>query len=318
MLEKSLVGIYLSDEAITGVFVEKDKKQGKWRYKMDFHHPLPPGLIINGQTASLEELEATVKPLVNQHKLAGKRVIFLADAVSVINRLVTMPIISNHELREAVYWEIKPFWTLGMEELFFDYVVLQQDKGGQTQQVYIAALAKKQAIDFVHFLKGVGLIPWRIESKWMVLLRLWGLMADESWRKDEKVGLTCLFLAAKGSGQFVVNDSQQGFVVRQVLFQNQVEVEKLIQEYSQISFYLQGKYQKKLTRIKIIGNIDQLFLNHLANEGIEATVIDGSSLLNHSLLEWEKGEYITKLDKESSANLAFAFGLILGEVSNEA
>jgi Tfp pilus assembly PilM family ATPase len=318
MLEKSLVGIYLSDEAITGVCVKKDKKQGKWRYKMEFHHPLSPGLVTNGQIARPEELPATIKPILSQYKLAGTRVNFLADTSSVINRLVTMPIISDCELKEAVYWEIKPFLTYDIEEIFFDYVVLQQNKEEQLQQVYIAALAKKQAIDYVHFLKEVGLTPWRIESKWMVLFRLWGLMEDETWKNNQQDGLTCLFLVAKGTGQFVVRDSQQGFAVRQVLFQDQAEVEKIIQEYSQISFYLQGKYQKKLKEIKVIGNIDHFFLNHLANEGIEVTVIERSALLNHSLVMRETGEHLSRFEKEYLADLAFAFGLVLGEVSNEA
>jgi Tfp pilus assembly PilM family ATPase len=319
LLEKSLAGVYLTDRAITGTLVEKEKKLGRWRYKGHFHHPLPPDLVVNGQIARREELQAIVRPILNRHKLAGKRVNFLADTAAIINRLVTMPIISRHgQLKEAVYWEIKPFLPYDPAEIYFDYTVLQRNNKDRLQQVYIAALAKKQAIEYVHFLQGVGLTPWRIESKWMVLFRLWQLMNDEKGNNSRHEGLACLLLAAKDAGQFIVRDAQQGFAVRQVLFRGGMEAEKFILEFNQISYYLQGKYQQKLIEVKVIGQIASQFLDHLANEGIAATVVNPASFHSAAPFISAMEADQTKFHEDSLADLALAFGLVLGEVSNEA
>lgn len=315
------LGLYISDSNITGVYVEKDRKGLIWVKDAFNYHLAAKGMPDQERAIDKQHLTRELKAILKEKGLTGKKTTFAINSGHLINRLVNMPILTKAELKEAACWEIKPFLALGIEQMTFDYAVLQEIKDENNReiyQVYIAAMPKSMVTHNIKLVRESGLVPWRLESVWIVLFRLWQLLKIENGREDANDNyLPCLFFCDHNKGHIIVNDLFQGFTVRQTIRQKQEQDNIIIDEFNHIKLYLQEKYQKNINRVVVIGDSVKRYHTALTNLGEEMGSIDINDILKIARTSGAE-EYLKEFSEHYTGNFAIALGLGIGEMLNEA
>lgn len=121
-------------------------------------HPIPP-------EEEREEREAQIIGLVNgfvsRHSIRRDRAHLSIPRQKVIGRFIRLPIATRENLRKVIEYELTKYTPFKPEEVFFDYVLLKEEKDWMT---LFAAFAKRSEIEStLSLLKKIGIRPVSIQ-----------------------------------------------------------------------------------------------------------------------------------------------------------
>ena len=146
------------------------------------------GIVKNG---NIENAGGIIKAIDRARKKAGittKNVICSLPESKSFLRVVTIPQMEKTEVAEAIKWEIEAAIPLSIDQVYYDWQILNQrlTKDKRQMDVIIVAVSKKFINDFVFVLRKAGLVAYGFEVE--------PVAEANSLLRDEEKGVTTMII----------------------------------------------------------------------------------------------------------------------------
>ncbi|OGC50116.1 hypothetical protein A2716_01470 [candidate division WWE3 bacterium RIFCSPHIGHO2_01_FULL_40_23] len=174
----NVVGLDLGIRNFKAIEIKKEKGMAELvRYGIS--ETIPANLL----SETKEELEKYSKELLlffNESGFSTPNVIVALPETSVFTRIITVPKMSEKELKSAMMFEAEQYIPLPLKEVNFDFQILNDDtvdKGNMS--VLLVAAAKTLINKYIKILKDAKLTPVGLEPETLSLARIVGDKIDQ-------------------------------------------------------------------------------------------------------------------------------------------
>jgi len=122
--------------------------------------PLPPDLIVDGYIIDSPRLVEAIKGLISEAGIKVKDVtIGVSGHSTVIVKRVSLPQMSEEELRESIKFEAEQYIPFGIEDVNIDFQILGQNVAKNQIDVIIVAAKKDKIDEYISTVREAGLNP---------------------------------------------------------------------------------------------------------------------------------------------------------------
>ena len=157
------------------------------------------GLIENGEIKNVDAVVDAIKRVRKKAGISTKNVICSLPESKAFLRIVTIPQMKNEEVAEAIKWEIEAAIPLSIDQVYYDWQVLDRrlTKDKRQIDVIIVAVSKEFINSFIYILKKAGLTTYGFEIESVA-------QANSLLRDSEKGATTMIIDVGDRSTSFVV------------------------------------------------------------------------------------------------------------------
>jgi type IV pilus assembly protein PilM len=157
---KSLVGLDIGSSAVKAIEL---KPAGKG-YKVGAIgvEPIPPDSIVDGAIIDSAAVADAIRRLFLNKQFRAKRVAASLSGNSVIVKKITLPVMSEQELGESIYWEAEQYIPFDIQDVNLDYEVIDPGTGPDSQgamEVLLVAAKKDKIADYTGVIAQAGRTP---------------------------------------------------------------------------------------------------------------------------------------------------------------
>ena len=156
---KSLVGLDIGSSAVKAVEL---KPSGKgYRVTAFGWEPVPPDSIVDGAIIDGGTVADAIRRLFEGRKIKTKEVAASLSGNAVIVKKITLPVMTDAELSESIYWEAEQYIPFDVQDVNLDYQVLESpDAAGKgTMDVLLVAAKKEKIADYTGVIAQAGRQP---------------------------------------------------------------------------------------------------------------------------------------------------------------
>ena len=349
--ESNVFGLDLSDLSVKVVKIED---HGATEYVASYaSYPLSSGCIVDGEIKKRDQIISAIKKVMEiagPKKIKTKKVICSLPETKAFLRIISLPIMDDLEMQEAIKWEMEANIPLPLDQVYYDWQIIPatilQEKN--KMHILVVAVAKTTVDQTMEVLESAGLDPVGLEIESIAQAR--SLLNE----KDEKStvmivdigdcrtsfsvtkgGLPCFTSSIPLCGQTLTDVIAKGMKISfeeaekikvnygiggdfkdgLLLKMQQPVLENLAQEIERsIDFYLTGlKYSENIDKIILCGggaNTKGMLVYLSKKLGRDIEI--GNSWAN---MNPGKNMYIIK--KEQSVQYSTAIGLALKAIHYE-
>ncbi len=154
---KNLVGLDIGSSAVKAVEL---KPAGKG-YKITAFgsEPIPPDSIVDGAIIDGAAVAEAIRRLFETRKITTKEVAASLSGNAVIVKKITLPVMTEAELAESIYWEAEQYIPFDIQDVNLDYQILEPgDPASQTpsMEVLLVAAKKEKIADYTGVIAQAG------------------------------------------------------------------------------------------------------------------------------------------------------------------
>jgi type IV pilus assembly protein PilM len=153
---KSLVGLDIGSSAVKAVEL---KPAGK-AYKVSAFgsEPVPPDSIVDGAIIDGGAVADAIRRLFDGRGIKTKDVAASLSGNAVIVKKITLPVMTEAELAESIYWEAEQYIPFDIQDVNLDYQILDSGtRGGKgTMEVLLVAAKKEKIADYTGVIAQAG------------------------------------------------------------------------------------------------------------------------------------------------------------------
>jgi type IV pilus assembly protein PilM len=154
---KSLVGLDIGSSAVKAVEL---KPSGKG-YKVTAFgaESVPPDSIVDGAIIDGAAVADAIRRLFETRKIQTKDVAASLSGNAVIVKKITLPVMSDTELAESIYWEAEQYIPFDIQDVNLDYQILDPGDaaaGKATMDVLLVAAKKEKIADYTGVIAQAG------------------------------------------------------------------------------------------------------------------------------------------------------------------
>ena len=154
---KALVGLDIGSSAVKAVEL---KASGK-TYKVTAFgtEPLPPDSIVDGAIIDGAAVADAIRRLFEGRNIKTKDVAASLSGNAVIVKKISLPIMSEGELAESIYWEAEQYIPFDIQDVNLDYQILDRGdaaSGKGTMDVLLVAAKKEKIADYTGVIAQAG------------------------------------------------------------------------------------------------------------------------------------------------------------------
>jgi type IV pilus assembly protein PilM len=168
-LSKNAFGLDLSDLSVKVVQMQEE---GKERRVVSFGSAeISQGSIDGGEIVRQEEVVAAIKKAIagaGPKKIKNKKVICSLPETKAFLRIISLPQMKQEEVREAIRWEIEANIPMAVDQVYYDWQILDNSVTGEEgkMNILVVAFSKKVINEFLETLELAGLevVGMEIES----------------------------------------------------------------------------------------------------------------------------------------------------------
>ena len=157
---KSLVGLDIGSSAVKAVEL---KASGKSYKVVGFGaESIPPDSIVDGAIIDAASVADAIKRLFDSRKLHTREVAASLSGNAVIVKKITLPVMTEAELAESIYWEAEQYIPFDIQDVNLDYQILDPGDataGKSTMDVLLVAAKKEKIADYTGVIAQAGLNP---------------------------------------------------------------------------------------------------------------------------------------------------------------
>jgi type IV pilus assembly protein PilM len=157
---KSLVGLDIGSSAVKAIEL---KPAGKgYKVAAIGVEPIPPDSIVDGTIIDSVAVSDAIRRLFAGKQLKAKEVAASLSGNSVIVKKITLPVMSEQELSESIYWEAEQYIPFDIQDVNLDYEVLDAGTGADSQgamEVLLVAAKKDKIADYTGVITQAGRTP---------------------------------------------------------------------------------------------------------------------------------------------------------------
>jgi len=155
---KPVVGLDIGSSAVKAVEL---KPQGKtFRVSAFGSEPVPPDSIVDGAIIDGGAVADAIRRLFENKAFKTKEVAASLSGNAVIVKKISLPVMSEAELSESIFWEAEQYIPFDIQDVNLDYQIL--DKGGDgkgTMDVLLVAAKKEKIADYTGVISQAGRVP---------------------------------------------------------------------------------------------------------------------------------------------------------------
>jgi type IV pilus assembly protein PilM len=142
---RSLIGLDLGSSAIKAVELKTSGKSSKVAaYGAE---PLPPDSIVDGTIIDSDAVVAALKRLFERGRFKATDVAASLSGNAVIVKKISLPVMSDAELAESIYWEAEQYIPFDIQDVNLDYQVTgTSDVSGKAMMDVLLVAAKNEKI----------------------------------------------------------------------------------------------------------------------------------------------------------------------------
>jgi type IV pilus assembly protein PilM len=154
---KSLVGLDIGSSAVKAVEL---KGAGKG-YKVTAFgsEPVPPDSIVDGAIIDGAAVADAIRRLFDSRAIKTKEVAASLSGNAVIVKKITLPVMTEAELAESIYWEAEQYIPFDIQDVNLDYQILDAGDGPNgkgTMDVLLVAAKKEKIADYTGVIAQAG------------------------------------------------------------------------------------------------------------------------------------------------------------------
>lgn len=159
-------GLDLSDLSVKVIQLKGDGNEIKLKSYGSVAIPL--GSISDGEIIKKENVVVSIKKAIEKaepEKIRSKKVICSLPETKGFLRIINLPKMDEEEIREAIKWEIEANIPLSVDQVCYDWQLLDKVFGKQDDKisVLVVAVSKKTVNQFLEVLELSGLEPMGLE-----------------------------------------------------------------------------------------------------------------------------------------------------------
>jgi type IV pilus assembly protein PilM len=152
---KSLVGLDIGSSAVKAVEL---KPAGKGHKVTAFgSEPVPPDSIVDGAIIDGAAVADAIRRLFEGRGIKTRDVVASLSGNAVIVKKITLPIMTQAELAESIYWEAEQYIPFDIQDVNLDYQILDPgDSAKGTMDVLLVAAKKEKIADYTGVIAQAG------------------------------------------------------------------------------------------------------------------------------------------------------------------
>jgi type IV pilus assembly protein PilM len=124
--------------------------------------PIPPDSIVDGAIIDSAAVADAIRRLFLNKQFRAKNVAASLSGNSVIVKKITLPVMSEQELGESIYWEAEQYIPFDIQDVNLDYEVIDPGTGPDSQgamEVLLVAAKKDKIADYTGVIAQAGRTP---------------------------------------------------------------------------------------------------------------------------------------------------------------
>ena len=157
---KSVVGLDIGSSAVKAVEL---KAAGKGYKVVAFAiEPVPPDSIVDGAIIDAAAVADAIKRLFENKAFKTKEVAASLSGNAVIVKKINLPVMTEAELSESIYWEAEQYIPFDIQDVNLDYQILNAGTGADSQgtmDVLLVAAKKEKIADYTGVISQAGRTP---------------------------------------------------------------------------------------------------------------------------------------------------------------
>jgi type IV pilus assembly protein PilM len=157
---KSLVGLDIGSNTVKAIELKPSGKT--YRVSAIAVQPVPPDSIVDGSIIDSGAVTDSLGRMFSSKQFKGKEVAASLSGNSVIVRRITLPVMSESELSESIYWEAEQYIPFDIQDVNLDYQIINGARGGDgqgTMEVLLVAAKKDKIADYTNVITQAGRTP---------------------------------------------------------------------------------------------------------------------------------------------------------------
>lgn len=154
-------GLDLSDLSVKGVWIEEEG--GKHVFRSYASVSFPNGAVMDGEIRDEEAVVAAIRKLSllgKPGRIKTKKVVCSLPETKAFLRIITLPHIPESEVGEAIKWEIEANIPLSLDQVYYDWQVLNDelfhDQAKEKTFVLVVAVARNVVDTFYDVVERAG------------------------------------------------------------------------------------------------------------------------------------------------------------------
>ncbi len=153
---RQIVGLDIGSHAVKLVALKATRGDMPYQLTHFGVAELPSESIVEGAIVRPADVAQTISELFTQQKLKRGRVATSVSGHAVIVRRVSMPHMSEDELRESVQWEAEEYIPFDVDDVNLDFSILDEDEEANNMDVVLVAAKRDRIDDFVSVIDQTG------------------------------------------------------------------------------------------------------------------------------------------------------------------
>jgi type IV pilus assembly protein PilM len=157
---KAVVGLDIGSSAVKAVEL---KAAGKGYKVVAFAiEPVPPDSIVDGAIIDGAAVADAIRRVFENKAFKTKEVAASLSGNAVIVKKINLPVMTEAELAESIYWEAEQYIPFDIQDVNLDYQILDAGTGPEskgTMDVLLVAAKKEKIADYTGVISQAGRVP---------------------------------------------------------------------------------------------------------------------------------------------------------------
>ena len=153
---KPVVGLDIGSSAVKAVELKPSGKS--YKVMAVGMEPIPPDSIVDGAIIDGTAVADAIKRLFENKAFKSKEVAASLSGNAVIVKKISLPVMTEAELSESIYWEAEQYIPFDIQDVNLDYQILDsRDAGGKaTMDVLLVAAKNEKIADYTGVIGQAG------------------------------------------------------------------------------------------------------------------------------------------------------------------
>src|SRR5881296_1072815 len=157
---KAVVGLDIGSSAVKAVEL---KAVGKGFKVVAFAiEPVPPDSIVDGAIIDGAAVADAIRRVFENKAFKTKEVAASVSGNAVIVKKINLPVMTDAELAESIYWEAEQYIPFDIQDVNLDYQILNPGTSAEangTMEVLLVAAKKDKIADYTGVITQAGRVP---------------------------------------------------------------------------------------------------------------------------------------------------------------
>src|SRR5829696_9845649 len=157
---KSIVGLDIGSSAVKAVELRPAGKG--FRVAAVAIEPVPPDSIVDGAIIDGAAVADAIRRVFDNKAFKTKEVAASLSGSAVIVKKITLPVMTESELAESIYWEAEQYIPFDIQDVNLDYQILDAGTGPDSRgsmEVLLVAAKKEKIGDYTGVIAQAGRTP---------------------------------------------------------------------------------------------------------------------------------------------------------------